>query len=59
MIWKKEAWEMLFGRSIEELIEMDDSTMRRLEQRMLYLRYTVPFGWSERVGKLVVLGVRE
>jgi len=36
---------------------LETPVLRYLEQRLLFLRVTVMFGWSGEVGKVVVLGV--
>lgn len=68
-----QAWEQLFGRSMEELVgEQDVEALRALEARMAWVRVSLVVGWTEGwgvggadeggwegVGKLFVLGVRE
>lgn len=68
-----QAWEQLFGRSMEELVgEQDVEALRALEARMAWVRVSLVVGWMEGwgvggadeggwegVGRLFVLGVRE
>ena len=57
-VWSAQAWEQLFGRTVQELVAEDIPTLRLMEQRMLCLRVHVMFGWAEVVGKLAILAVR-
>lgn len=58
LLWSAQAWEDLFGRSVEELVAMDIQMMKLMEQRMAYMRVHLVFGWAEEVGKLAILAVR-
>jgi hypothetical protein len=58
LLWSRQAWEELFGRRVEELVTMDRATMRYMEQRMVFLRITLVFGWAEQAGRLAILAVR-
>ncbi len=58
LLWSESAWENLFGRRVEELIARGALEIRLMEQRMLYMRVTMVFGWAEEVGKLAILAVR-
>jgi hypothetical protein len=53
------AWARLLGRSDEEMIQSSASTLKSVEHRMLYVRITLRFWWSARVGKLVITDVLE
>ncbi|KAI4715534.1 hypothetical protein E4T48_08277 [Aureobasidium sp. EXF-10727] len=53
------AWTRLLGRSAEEMVQSSASTLKSVEQRMLYVRITLRFWWSARIGKLVISGVLE
>ncbi|KAI9872923.1 MAG: hypothetical protein M1830_001057, partial [Pleopsidium flavum] len=57
MIWSTEAWEHLLGRTAEELVSCNEDSLSHLENRMLFLRVTLLFGWSEQVEKLAVCQV--
>lgn len=59
LIWSDEAWEQLLGRNAEGLAAASSSAqlLRYLENRLLFLRLALLFGWSGDVGKIVVLGV--
>ena len=57
LLWSDNAWEDLFGRTVNKLV-VDDQAIGLLEQRLKYMRITVIFGWAEDVGKLAVLAVR-
>lgn len=59
LIWTRRAWEMLFGRPIEELLKMSAQDLKALEVSVLFMRVTLIFGWSGQLGKLAILGVRE
>ena len=55
LIWSDEAWCQLLGCLPEQLADSDAAMLKCLEQRLLFLRVVVLFGWSAEVGKLVVL----
>ena len=59
LIWSDEAWEQLLGRNAEELAAAMGNVqlLKYLENRLLFLKLAVMFGWSEEVGKIVVLRV--
>jgi hypothetical protein len=57
LLWSARAWEQLFGRPVEELVAQDIHMMRLMEQRMIYMRVHLMFGWAEEVGKLAILQV--
>ncbi|KAK4645496.1 hypothetical protein QC761_201950 [Podospora bellae-mahoneyi] len=44
-----ESWKVL--------TRLDNDSLRDVEERLLYSRVTLTFGWSPRVGRLCVLGV--
>lgn len=59
-IWSPLAFEQLLGRNAEQLVRCDANTIKDLQQYMLYLRYTLAFGWAgDEVGKLVVCQVMQ
>jgi len=55
LLWSERAWEQLLGRSVKEFTEMTAEERRLLEQRMLFMRMHLVFGWEESVGKLAIL----
>ena len=55
LIWSDEAWWQLLGRTAEELASSEAVLLKYLENRLLFLRVVILFGWSAEVGKLVVL----
>ncbi|TVY82070.1 Meiosis-specific with OB domain-containing protein [Lachnellula suecica] len=57
LLWSERAWEALFGRSIKEVCVMSAEEVRLFEQRVIFMRMHLCFGWEERVGRLAVLGV--
>ena len=57
LIWSPEAWEQLLGRTASEFVSASTDVLKYLEHRMLFMRVTVMFGWSEEVGKLCICGV--
>ncbi len=59
LVWSDEAWEQLLGRNAEGLAAASSSAqlLRYLENRLLFLRLALLFGWSGDVGKIVVLRV--
>ena len=59
LIWSDEAWEQLLGRSAEELAAASSSAqlLKYLENRLLFLKLAIMFGWNEEVGKIVLLRV--
>ena len=59
LIWSDEAWEQLLGRSAEELAAATPNIqlLKYLDIRLLFLKLAIMFGWSEEVGKIVVLRV--
>lgn len=45
---------------MEELVSLDVGEVRLMEQRMVGMRVSLVFGWSDEVGgRLAVLAVRE
>ncbi|KAK3061132.1 hypothetical protein LTS18_006957 [Coniosporium uncinatum] len=63
MVWSQEASEQLLGRTADELVGSSGETLRYLEQRLLFLRVTLVFGWKAEegengVGRLCVGAVR-
>lgn len=57
LIWSDEAWDQLLGRDTNGLVTAKPELLKYLENRLLFLKFTVLFGWSADVGKLVVLKV--
>lgn len=57
LIWSDEAWEQLLGRNAEGLAGSSVRLLKYLENRLLFLKFAVMFGWSEDVGKLCILRV--
>lgn len=58
LLWSQRAWEQLLGRRVKEVTEMTNEEIRLLEQRMMFMRMHLVFGWEESVGRLAVLGMR-
>lgn len=58
LLWSDAAWEELLGRSVKEVTEMATEEIRWLEQRIVFTRMHLLFGWAESVGRLAVLRVR-
>ncbi|TIA19430.1 hypothetical protein D6C80_02931 [Aureobasidium pullulans] len=59
LVLSDHAWTRLLGRSAQEMIESSASTLKSVEHRMLHIRITLRFWWSEEVGKLVISEVLE
>jgi hypothetical protein len=59
LIWSDSTWEQLLGRNAEELAAATGNVqlLKYLENRLLFLRLAITFGWSGDVGRIVVLGV--
>ena len=57
LIWSDDAWEQLLGRNAEGLAGSSVKLLKYLENRLLFLKLAVMFGWSEDVGKLCILRV--
>ena len=57
MIWTDTAWWQLLGRTPQELADLEKGVLQYLEQRMLFLRIAVLFGWKSEVERIVVLKV--
>ena len=57
LVWSDDAWEQLLGRDTEGLASSSLALLKYLENRLLFLRLAIMFGWSEDVGKLCVLRV--
>ena len=55
LIWSEEAWWQLLGRCPEELLALNKDQIAYLEQRILFLRMTILFGWNSGVGRITVL----
>ncbi|KAF2190203.1 hypothetical protein K469DRAFT_25482 [Zopfia rhizophila CBS 207.26] len=45
LIFSATAWEQLLGRAPEQLVETDIEVLKYLEQRLLFLRVSLGFGW--------------
>jgi hypothetical protein len=58
LVWSERAWGQLLGRSAQELTEMSKEEVKLLEQRMLFLRMHLVFGWDESLERLAILGVK-
>lgn len=58
LIWRRQAMEQLLGRSAMDLSTSSPALLKYLEQRLLFLRLTVLFGWSEEAGKLAACQVQ-
>lgn len=57
LVWSDEAWKQLLGRTAEDLATSSLTLLKYLENRLLFLKLAVMFGWSEDVGKLCILRV--
>ncbi|TVY57712.1 hypothetical protein LCER1_G001285 [Lachnellula cervina] len=57
LLWSERAWEKFFGRTVKEICVMSAEEVRLFEQRVLFMRMHLCFGWEESVGRLAVLGV--
>lgn len=57
LVWSDDAWEQLLGRNAEGLAGASLTLLKYLENRLLFLKLAVMFGWSEDVGKLCILRV--
>ena len=58
LLWSERAWEQLLGRTVKEVTEMTNEEMKWIEQRMIFVRMHLVFGWEEGVGRLAILGMR-
>lgn len=58
LVWSDAAWEELLGRTAEDLAQASKEVLAYLEHRLLFLRVTLLFGWSEELGKLCVCKVK-
>ncbi len=58
LIWTETAWEHMWGRSVQELVEMTPKEMALLESRVASLRVNLQFGWEKEIGKLCVIDLR-
>ena len=58
LLWSERAWKQLLGRTAKEVTELTNEEIRWLEQRMMFMRMHLVFGWEESVGRLAVLGMR-
>lgn len=63
LVFSHVAWSELLGRSAGELAASTLEVLRYLEQRLLFVRVTLLFGWcgdgdAEGVGRLCICGVR-
>jgi hypothetical protein len=57
LLWSERAWEKFFGRTVKEVCVMSGEEIRLFEQRLMFMRMHLCFGWEESVGRLAVLGV--
>ncbi|KAL9585985.1 MAG: hypothetical protein Q9212_001204 [Teloschistes hypoglaucus] len=58
LVLSTEAWEQLLGRRAGQLARADAQELKYLESRILFLRLTLLFGWSPRVGRLCITKVQ-
>ena len=58
LVWSDAAWEQLLGRTAEDLTQASKELLAYLEHRLLFLRVTLLFGWSEELRKLCVCTVK-
>lgn len=58
LVWSDAAWEQLLGRTAEGLSQASKELLAYLEHRLLFLRVTLLFGWSEELRKLCVCKVK-
>ncbi|EON69735.1 hypothetical protein W97_08997 [Coniosporium apollinis CBS 100218] len=62
LILSAAAWKQLLGRTAQELVASAADILKYLEQRLLFVRVTLLFGWiaeeGEGVGRLCIWGVR-
>lgn len=59
IVMSERAWEQLFGRSKRDLIRLNVDALKRIEQRLMFLRLILIFGWTaeqenEKAGRLCV-----
>jgi hypothetical protein len=59
LLWSPRAWEIFFDRTIKEVTEMTLDEAKWFEQRVLFMRLHLVFGWETSVGRLAVLGVMQ
>lgn len=57
LLWSPRAWEILFNRSVKQVTEMTLEEHKLFEQRVMFMRMHLVFGWETNVGKLAILGV--
>lgn len=57
LVFSTEAWENLLGRTAPELAQADSFLLKSLETRLLFLRLTFLFGWSEKIKRLCICRV--
>lgn len=57
LIWHDEAWQDIFDRTIEGIAELDLETAKLYEQRLLFMRLHLCFGWSPDVGRLCIMAM--
>ncbi|KAF2466043.1 uncharacterized protein BDR25DRAFT_336616 [Lindgomyces ingoldianus] len=61
LVFSDLAWEQLLGRTADQLVGTDVEVLKYLEQRMLFLRVSLGFGWCVEVGdvgRLCIWGVK-
>ncbi|ORY19497.1 hypothetical protein BCR34DRAFT_620953 [Clohesyomyces aquaticus] len=60
LIFSDAAWEQLLGRTADQLVDTDIDVLNYLEQRMLFLRVSLGFGWCIEggVGRLCIWCVK-
>lgn len=58
LVLSERAWEELLGRTVGQFVGMQAEALEYLEQRMVFLRLTLGFGWCADVGRLCVWGVK-
>ncbi|KAH7113877.1 hypothetical protein B0J11DRAFT_497343 [Dendryphion nanum] len=60
IVFSDEAWEQLLGRTAEQFVAMDRESLEYLDQRLVFLRVSVGFGWvgDRNGGRICAWGVR-
>jgi hypothetical protein len=58
LLWSPQAWEQLFGRSVDIIAALSIDEARWFEERMMFLRMHLVVGWEENIGRLTVLAMK-
>lgn len=57
LIWHSDAWKDIFDKTPKEMAKLTVEDAKMIEQRLVFRRIHLCFGWAEVVGRLCILGM--